>query len=180
MPNEPASPAQSSASLRLLDAMAPLQVAAEPADVTSIDAIVRATYEAVSFTDGRGPDGVRLAGLCSPHARLSKVYPGGIDDMGVAEYVLRVQARIQTTGLRTFIEREVFRRTEVFSGIAHVFTTYEARTAVAEGDAGDELLYRGINSIQLRNDGRRWWILTILWTDERDDSPIPPAYLPRA
>jgi hypothetical protein len=145
--------------------------------VTSIDAIVRATYEAVSFTDGRGPDGVRLAGLCAPHARLSKVYAGGIDDMSVAEFVLRVQGRIRSSGLRTFLEREVFRRTEVFAGIAHVFTTYEARTAV---DDGDELLYRGINSIQLRNDGRRWWILTILWTDERDDSPIPSAYLPRS
>lgn len=178
MPNDPPSPANSSASMRLLDAMAPLvQIPAEPADVTSIDAIVRATYEAVSFTDGRGPDGVRLAGLCAPHARLSKVYAGGIDDMSVAEFVLRVQGRIRSSGLRTFLEREVFRRTEVFAGIAHVFTTYEARTAV---DDGDELLYRGINSIQLRNDGRRWWILTILWTDERDDSPIPSAYLPRS
>lgn len=178
MPNEPPSPAHSSASLRLQDAMAPLvPVPAEHADVTSIDAIVRATYEAVSFTDGRGPDGVRLAGLCSPHARLSKVYAGGIDDMSVAEFVLRVQERIRSSGLRTFLERELFRRTEVFSGIAHVFTTYEARTSV---DDGDELLYRGINSIQLRNDGRRWWILTILWTDERDDSPIPSAYLPRS
>jgi len=179
VPNEPHSHSgQSSASLRLQDAMAPLvQIPAQPEDVSSIDAIVRATYEAVSFTDGRGPDGVRLGGLCSPHARLSKVYAGGIDDMSVAEFVLRVQARIQHSGLRTFIEREVSRRTEVFAGIAHVFTTYEARTAV---DDGDELLYRGINSIQLRNDGRRWWILTILWTDERDDSPIPAAYLPRS
>lgn len=178
MPNEPPSPAHSSSSLRLQGVMGPLvQLPASPEDVSSIDAIVRAVYEAVSFTDGRGPDGVRLAGLCSPHARLSKVYPGGIDDMGVAEFVLRVQARIGTSGLTTFVERELYRRTEVFSGIAHVFTTYEARTAV---DEGDELLYRGINSIQLRNDGRRWWILTILWTDEHEGSPIPPAYLPRS
>lgn len=178
MPFEPPSPAQSSAALRLQDAMAPFVAApAAPEDVTSIDAIVRATYDAVSFTDGRGPDGARLASLCSPHARLSKVHADGIDDMSVAEFVLRVQGRIRSAGLRTFIERELARRTEVFAGIAHVFTTYEARTAV---DEGDELLYRGINSIQLRNDGRRWWILTILWTDERDDASIPAAYLPRA
>lgn len=178
MPNEPPSHAaqSSSASLRLLDAMAPLVQPAQPEDVASIDAIVRATYEAVSFSEGRGPDGVRLAGLCSPHARLSKVNAGGIDDMSVAEFVMRVQARIQSGGLRTFIERELSRRTEVFAGIAHVFTTYEARTAI---DEGDELLYRGINSIQLRNDGRRWWILTILWTDEHGDSTIPAVYLPR-
>lgn len=149
---------------------------ARPEDVASIDAIIRAVYEAVSFTDGEGPDGPRLASLCGPHARLSKVHPEGIDDMSVPEFVARVQRRIAETGLRTFRERELFRRTEVFSGIAHVFTTYESRTA---DEDGGELLYRGINSIQLRHDGRRWWILTILWTDEREGSPIPPAYLPR-
>ncbi len=149
--------------------------AARPEDVGSIDAVVRAVYEAVSFTDGAGPDGGRLATLCSPHARLSRVHREGIDDMSVAEFVARVGRRIRETGLNSFVERELFRRTEVFSGIAHVFTTYESRTDVD----GGELLYRGINSIQLRNDGRRWWILTILWTDEREDSPIPAAYLPR-
>lgn len=147
-----------------------------PEDVGSIDAIVRAVYEAVSFTAGEGPDGPRLAALCGPHARLSKVHADGVDDMSVAEFVARVQERITATGLQSFVERELFRRTEVFSGIAHVFTTYESRTGA--GDGG-ELLYRGINSIQLRHDGRRWWILTILWTDEREDSPIPAAYLPR-
>ncbi|MBA3547673.1 MAG: hypothetical protein H0T76_14405 [Nannocystis sp.] len=147
-----------------------------PEDVGSIDAIIQALYEAVSFTDGEGPDGPRLASLCGPHARLSKVHSEGIDDMSVPEFVARVQRRIAETGLHSFRERELFRRTEVFSGIAHVFTTYESRTAA---EAGGELLYRGINSVQLRNDGRRWWILTILWTDEREGSLIPPAYLPR-
>lgn len=151
-------------------------IAVRPEDVASIDAIVRAVYEAVSFTEGAGPDGPRLCSLCGPHARLSKVHADGIDDMSVAEFVARVRRRIAETELHSFVERELFRRTEVFSGIAHVFTTYESRTGA--GDAG-ELLYRGINSIQLRHDGRRWWILTILWTDEREDSPIPAAYLPR-
>lgn len=164
LPPDPTSPSESA------------PAAARPDDVGSIDAIVRAVYEAVSFSACEGPDGPRLASLCGPHARLSKVHAEGVDDMSVPEFVARVRRRISETGLCSFVERELFRRTEVFSGIAHVFTTYESRTGVGEGD---ELLYRGINSIQLHHDGRRWWISTILWTDEREDSPIPAAYLPR-
>lgn len=160
----------------MTEATRPEVIVARPEDVGSIDAVVRAVYEAVSFADGAGPDGVRLGSLCSAHARLSRVHAEGVDDMSVAEFVARVGRRIRETGLNSFVERELFRRTEVFSGIAHVFTTYESRTGV---NGAGELLYRGINSIQLRHDGRRWWILTILWTDEREDSPIPAAYLPR-
>jgi len=36
---------------------------------------------------------------------------------------------------------------------------------------------RGINSFQLMNDGKRWWVLTIYWTSERPDLPIPERYI---
>ena len=35
-------------------------------------------------------------------------------------------------------------------------------------------LVRGINSIQLVNDGKRWWIASVAWDTEREDNPIPP------
>jgi hypothetical protein len=37
---------------------------------------------------------------------------------------------------------------------------------------------RGINSIQLLNDGKRWWIVNIYWTQENEEHPIPERYLP--
>lgn len=183
MPVDPGPSSSASSSVLSISAVLPAASGPWPShppalaeDVSSIDAIIRAMYAAVSFTEARGPDALRLASLCVPHARLIKVNHDGIDDMSVPEFVERVQLRINDQGLRSFDERELFRRTEVFAGIAHVFTTYESRT----DDSGDQVLYRGINSVQLRHDGRRWWILTILWTDERDDCPIPPAYLPRS
>jgi len=36
---------------------------------------------------------------------------------------------------------------------------------------------RGINSIQLWNDGKRWWIITILWQSENKENPIPEKYI---
>jgi hypothetical protein len=39
---------------------------------------------------------------------------------------------------------------------------------------------RGINSIQLFNDGKRWWIVSIYWQQENARAPIPQEYLPGA
>ena len=36
-----------------------------------------------------------------------------------------------------------------------------------------EVKCRGINSIQLFFDGKRWWISSILWMDETGDNIIP-------
>jgi hypothetical protein len=36
---------------------------------------------------------------------------------------------------------------------------------------------RGINSIQLFNDGKRWWILSIYWQHEVARHPLPEKYL---
>jgi hypothetical protein len=39
---------------------------------------------------------------------------------------------------------------------------------------------RGINSIQLFNDGKRWWIVSIYWQQENANATIPEKYLPGA
>lgn len=62
---------------------------------------------------------------------------------------------------------------EHFGHIAHVFSTYESRRAVDD----PKPFARGINSFQLINDGKRWWVITILWEGERPDNPIPPKYI---
>ena len=57
--------------------------------------------------------------------------------------------------------------------IAHAFSTYETRHAPEDAKP----LQRGINSIQLMNDGKRWWILTIFWQAEDEKTPLPEKYL---
>lgn len=37
---------------------------------------------------------------------------------------------------------------------------------------------RGINIIQLLNDGVRWWIINIYWAQESKENPIPKIYTP--
>jgi hypothetical protein len=85
-------------------------------------------------------------------------------------YIARVKPYFAENG---FYEREIARRTEQFGHVAHVWSTYESRHC--EDDP--EPFTRGINSIQLFNDGTRWWIVTIYWQHETADHPISPKYL---
>ena len=72
-----------------------------------------------------------------------------------------------------FYETEVARRTEQFGCIAHVWSTYESRH-----DPRDPAPFmRGINSFQLFNDGKRWWILSVYWQHEIAEHAIPQKYL---
>ncbi len=68
----------------------------------------------------------------------------------------------------------MFRRVEAFGQMAQVFSTYEASSA----PDGTGSLGRGINSIQLWSDGNRWWVMSMLWDDERPGNSIPREYLP--
>ena len=146
--------------------------AAAPADVASIDAIVAALYDVISGPAGQPRNWARMRSLFVPDGRLMPTGPrqGGaaMRVLGVNDYIALSGPQLERMGFR---ERELARRTEQFGHIAHVFSTYEGR---AETDA---TVIRGINSIQLMNDGSRWWVVSVFWEAERPDNPLPAKYL---
>ena len=148
-----------------------------PGDGESIDAIVEALYEAVSFRPGEPSDWDRLRGLFHPEGRLIPPRDdasGILHVLSLEEFVESSDEYARETGLRArgFHEREISRRAERFGNIAHLFSTYESFHTPADA----EPFSRGINSIQLEWDGSRWWVLTILWDVERPEVPIPDEY----
>ena len=74
-----------------------------------------------------------------------------------------------------FHEVEIKRETQTFGNITHVFSTYEAYNSKAD----EKPFMRGINSIQLFNDGKRWWIVNLYWMQESKEHKIPKTYLPK-
>ena len=151
--------------------------AAAPKDVDSIESIVAALYDVISGPAGKTRDWNRMRSLFIPGAKLipTGARPGG----EVAMRLLDVNDFIATSGpLMTekgFTERELAKRVDKFGHIAHVFSTYEG---VMEKD--DKVHLRGINSIQLMNDGKRWWILSVFWEAETPNMALPKEYLPKA
>ena len=148
---------------------------ANPKDVASMDAIVAAIYDAISGAACQHRDWDRFRSLFAPGARLipTAIGPDGKLIARVEtpdEYVASVRNSMENNG---FFEHEISRTVETFGSISQVFSTYESRRR-----ADDEKPFaRGINSIQLLNDGTRWWVVTVYWQGERPDRPIPAAYL---
>jgi hypothetical protein len=153
----------------------PAVPAANPADVASLDSIIAAVYDVISGPAGKKRDWDRMRCLFIPGARLIPTGPrrdGGYGSrvLTVDEYIERSSGFFEKEG---FYERESARVTEQFGQIAHAFSTYESRHAPDDAKP----FQRGINSMQLMNDGKRWWIVTIFWQGEDEKSPLPEKYL---
>ena len=149
--------------------------AADPKDVASIDAILAALYDVISGPAGQPRNWARMRSLFLPGARLIPTarHPDGTTIARVLDvdgYVERASKAFEQQG---FYERGVANRVEQFGQIAHVFSTYESRHDPKDAQP----FARGINSIQLVNDGKRWWIVTIFWQAEDAQTPLPQKYL---
>lgn len=153
---------------------------ANPADVESIDSIIKAAYAVISGPAGKERDWDRERSLFWPGARLIPTSRAAGAAAGGAElspqlldvdgYIKRSRVFLEQTG---FYEQEISRRTEQFGHMAHVWSTYESRHSLEDAQP----FMRGINSIQLFFDGRRWWILSIYWQHETAADPLPLKYL---
>lgn len=149
-------------------------IAADPSDVASADAIIAALYDAnTNLADQkRGAD--RFRSLFVPGARLmptSRPVDGkaAIAIRTVDDYVRQASSGPPRHG---FSEREIARTSQAFGNIMQVFSTYETHR-----DSSDTHPRRGINSIQLFNDGARWWVVGVLWDNEGPGKTIPAEYL---
>jgi hypothetical protein len=161
--------------------------AANPADVGSIDSIIAALYDVISGPIGKKRDWDRFRSLFIPGARMIPTSPrrppGTAPDAPLTgkeeyasraltpeEYITRASSFLEEHG---FFEREIARQTEQYGHIAHAFSTYESRHKMEDAKP----FQRGINSIQLMNDGGRWWVVTVFWEGETEKTQLPGKYL---
>jgi hypothetical protein len=144
-------------------------------DTYTIEAIIKALYEVISGPAAVPRDWNRFRSLFFPGARLVRTFMAA--DGTPRAFAMDADAYEADTAdyfrRESFYEAEFARRIEVFGNIAHVFSVYEARHDPSDAQP----FRRGINSVQLFNDSYRWWIVSVLWDNEREDNPIPAEYL---
>jgi hypothetical protein len=147
---------------------------ARAADVQSLDGIVAALYDVISGGIGEPRNWNRMRSLFIPEAKIMAIFPKkeskdlALRMMSISDYIANSGPSLIENGFR---EKEISRKTEQWGELAHLFTTYEAVTEK------DGVIRRGINSVQLMNDGNRWWIISLLFEAERPQLALPEAYL---
>jgi len=141
-------------------------------DVKSLDGILLAIYDVISGPAG-DRDWKRFRSLFVPQARFTqtKKAPDGtvvVNLLGVDDFVTIAGDAFKKD---PFYENAIVNRAQTYGNVTQVFSSYESRRA-----PGAKPFERGINSIQLINDGKRWWVLSILWDEERPDNPLPREF----
>ena len=145
--------------------------------VQSLDSTIETLYAVISGEAGEKRDWELFNYLFVEEAQL---IPSGPNQEGEIEYRVMSPAQyVESSGAwlekNGFFEKEIYRVTETFGSVTHIFSTYESYRS----ESDEQPFTRGINSIQLLNDGNRWWVVSIYWTGERKELPIPSKYLPK-
>ncbi|PNQ72667.1 hypothetical protein C1T31_11005 [Hanstruepera neustonica] len=146
-------------------------------NVSTLDATIKTLYQVISGDKGEERNWDLFKFLFHPDAKL---IPTGRNQEG--KYSARYMTPsdyIKSSGKwlveNGFHEVEINRTTDTFEQITQVFSTYESY----HNKTDEKPFMRGINSIQLLNDGTRWWVINIYWKQETAENPIPETYLPK-
>jgi hypothetical protein len=139
-------------------------------DVGTIEGIVTASYETISGGAGVPRQWGRDRTLFDPNSRSVAVgvnaKTGAVTTHGSTEQEFADEADASMTK-DGFTERELKHVIKRFGNVATVLSSYEG--TVASG----KVITRGVNIFQLYFDGKRWWILSMVWDEERPENPIP-------
>ncbi len=155
----------------------PIEFTVDSTLVLTMGNTIKTLYKVISGEKGARRNWKQFKYLFKPDAKL---IPSGKNKAGIyqvnymspEDYIKSATKWFASNG---FYEKEILRRVEYFGSIAHVFSSYES----FHTETDEEPFMRGINSIQLLNDGNRWWIVNIYWSQESKNNPIPEVYLKR-
>ena len=147
--------------------------APQSSDVSSIEAIVAASLESLSGPVGAPRQWPRYLSLLDPHARLvsvtfdPKAGTPKTNRMSRDEYVRYANDYLVSAG---FVDRKLGCVTSRYGNVATARCGFEGLEQARRVE-------RGVAIYQLYFDGKRWWILSVVWDQERPGNPIPAELL---
>jgi hypothetical protein len=152
------------------------EIPARPADVATLDGIMKAYYEVVSGPAGEPRQWDRDHTLYIPEIRFVVISEDANGKTSSHSMTHQEFADETTTALgnNAFYEHEVHRITHRFGNVAHILSTSE-HGASPNGPATEH----SIDSVELFWDGHRWWITNAnIWPGDIPSRPLTKEFLP--
>ena len=129
-------------------------------DTSTTKGIIDKAYALISGRAGEPRDWDRWRTLHASGARLIAIETG--DDGAPFAHVMNtdefIASRSPFFAQNDFYEWETGREEKRYGSLVQVWSSYDAAA-----EPGGHPIRRGVNSIQLWNDGARWWILSVAW-----------------
>jgi hypothetical protein len=150
-----------------LPSMARAELGAEEAG--TLDLLMKNLYGFISGPAGQKRDAAKIRGLFHPDCRFTVT--GNKPGQGATFRSLSLDAfmeRAMPSWEKGFFEQETQREVKAWGNMASVWTTYESRL-----EKDGPVVMRGINSLQLQWDGKRWWVMAIQFQNADENTKLP-------
>jgi hypothetical protein len=128
-------------------------------DLAQLDQLLCDFYRVICFEEGGAPDFESMKGLFSPHARITRVTPEGVDHLDVEGFGSMVRELLELGAFTSFYEREVGRTAHRYGRVFHIASAYETKICPESID----YLERGVNSLQVLREQGQWRIVSLCW-----------------
>ena len=141
---------------------------AQEADPTkTIDEIVKEGLGIISGKKGEARDWDRFRDLFAADAQFSVLVKSKEGKSQIRNFNLEEFVRSGKNFYinNDFSEVEIKKIINEYNGIATVFQSY-----LVEVNGKKE---KGVNAYQLMHDGERWWIISLMWTNDQNGNPLP-------
>lgn len=135
---------------------------AKASDFSSLDEIVQALYDSITFKENSRPDFDLYRTMFIPTAQFIRVSPDGVMNLDLEGFIAFFEERIASGAIKSFYEAEISRKTNTFKNIAQVYSAYRK----AYNSDNPTEFTEGVNCMQLYFDGERWWVTSIVWEDQ--------------
>jgi hypothetical protein len=151
-------------------------IPARTEDVSTIEGIIKASYETISGPVGAPRQWGRDRTLFSSSVRFLALNTDPkkgnvtVENSDYQEFLDRTDPYLVKEG---FIEVELGRVVvKQYGNVATALSSYEGKV-----QSTGKVVGRGVNIFSLYKDGQRWWIQSMMWDEERPGNPIPAELL---
>lgn len=141
---------------------------AQEADPTkTIDGIVKEGLKIISGKKGEARDWDSFRDLFAADAQFSVLLKSKEGKSQIRNFNLEEFVRSGKNFYinNDFSEVEIKKIINEYNGIAAIFQSY-----LVEVNGKKE---KGVNAYQLMHDGERWWIISLMWTNDQNGTPLP-------